>query len=163
MAEKKTFMANSLEDAITAATMSLGITSDRLEYEVIDKGSKGFLGLGYRQTIIEAWIKTEEKEAEVKVEVVKAEVKKPEFKKAVETVKAEEKVKTNENDAAHFEEGKKFLNEVFEKMDMKVNIEYKYNADKKELAKVFAGYVFLKSSIKVLLAQVSIASLFGSS
>ncbi len=145
MAEKKTFMANSLEDAITAATMSLGITSDRLEYEVIDKGSKGFLGLGYRQTIIEAWIKTEEKEAEVKVEVVKAEVKKPEFKKAeepkkaVETVKAEEKVKTNENDAAHFEEGKKFLNEVFEKMDMKVNIEYKYNAEDNALEMNLSG------------------------
>lgn len=143
MAEKKTFMANSLEDAITAATMSLGITSDRLEYEVIDKGSKGFLGLGSRQTIIEAWIKTEEK-AE-KAETVKAEVKKPEVKKAeepkkaVESVKTEEKVKTTENDAEHFEEGKKFLIEVFEKMDMKVNIEYKYNAEDNALEMNLSG------------------------
>lgn len=143
MAEKKTFMANSLEDAITAATMSLGITSDRLEYEVIDKGSKGFLGLGSRQTIIEAWIKTEEK-AE-KAETVKAEVKKPEVKKTeepkkvVESVKTEEKVKTTENDAEHFEEGKKFLIEVFEKMDMKVNIEYKYNAEDNALEMNLSG------------------------
>jgi len=35
-----------------------------------------------------------------------------------------EKVKTSENDKEHFEEGKKFLEDVFEKMGMTVTVEY---------------------------------------
>ena len=31
--------------AITAATLELGISSDKLQYEVVDEGSKGFLGI----------------------------------------------------------------------------------------------------------------------
>ena len=35
--------AKTVEDAITEASIQLGITSDKLEYEVIEKGSAGFL------------------------------------------------------------------------------------------------------------------------
>ena len=38
--------AKTVEDAITEASIQLGITSDKLEYEVIEKGSAGFLGFG---------------------------------------------------------------------------------------------------------------------
>ena len=38
--------AKNVDDAITQATVQLGITSDQLEYEVLDKGSTGFLGIG---------------------------------------------------------------------------------------------------------------------
>ena len=80
MADKRTFSAASLEDAITMATLELGIPSDRLGYEIIDKGSKGFLGIGTRQTIIEAWEKTEEETVSEPVKPVKEE--KPAEKKA---------------------------------------------------------------------------------
>ena len=38
--------AKTVDDAITEALIQLGVTSDRLEYEVIEKGSAGFLGIG---------------------------------------------------------------------------------------------------------------------
>mgnify|MGYP000342962212 FL=1 len=36
------------------ATVQLGITSDQLEYEVLDKGSTGFLGIGSKNAVIKA-------------------------------------------------------------------------------------------------------------
>lgn len=54
--------AKTLDDAITEALIQLGVTSDRLEYEVIEKGSAGFLGIGMKQAVIEAWKKEEEPE-----------------------------------------------------------------------------------------------------
>ena len=60
--------AKTLDDAITEALIQLGVTSDRLEYEVIEKGSAGFLGIGMKQAVIEAWRK-EEKEPEIELSV----------------------------------------------------------------------------------------------
>lgn len=51
-----------LDDAITEALIQLGVTSDKLEYDVIEKGSAGFLGIGMKQAVIEAWRKEEENE-----------------------------------------------------------------------------------------------------
>lgn len=36
--------AKTVDDAITEALVTLGTTSDQIEYEVIEKGSSGFLG-----------------------------------------------------------------------------------------------------------------------
>ena len=58
-----------LDDAITEALVQLGVTSDRLEYNVIEKGSSGFLGIGMKQAVIEAWKKEEKKEESVKAPV----------------------------------------------------------------------------------------------
>lgn len=46
--------AKNVNDAITQATVQLGITSDQLEYEVLDKGSTGFLGIGSKNAVIKA-------------------------------------------------------------------------------------------------------------
>ena len=46
--------AKSVDDAITQASIQLGTTSDQLEYEVIDKGSSGFLGIGSKNAVIKA-------------------------------------------------------------------------------------------------------------
>ena len=54
------FKAKTVEEAVTAATVALGITSDELEYEVVEKGSTGFLGLGAKPAIIKARKKEEE-------------------------------------------------------------------------------------------------------
>lgn len=61
--------AKTLDDAITEALIQLGVTSDRLEYNVIEKGSAGFLGIGMKQAVIEAW-KKEDKEEEEFLKVV---------------------------------------------------------------------------------------------
>ena len=46
--------AKNVDDAITQDTVQLGITSDQLEYEVLDKGSTGFLGIGSKNAVIKA-------------------------------------------------------------------------------------------------------------
>lgn len=51
--------ARTVDNAVTEALIQLEITSDRLEYKVIEKGSSGFLGIGMKQAVIEAKVKSE--------------------------------------------------------------------------------------------------------
>ena len=46
------FSAKTVDEAITKALLELGISSDRLEYEVIEKGSTGILGMFTRPAVI---------------------------------------------------------------------------------------------------------------
>ena len=52
--EFKEFTAKNVEDAITNALIELEITRDKLEYEVVEEGSKGFLGIGSKPAVIRA-------------------------------------------------------------------------------------------------------------
>ena len=52
--------AKTVSDAITEACQKLSITSDKLEYEVIEEGSNGFLGIGSKPAVIKASIKITE-------------------------------------------------------------------------------------------------------
>ena len=49
--------AKSLEDAITEACQKLSITSDKLDYVVVEEGSNGFLGIGSKPSVIKARVK----------------------------------------------------------------------------------------------------------
>ena len=51
------FSAKTIDDAITEACQKLTVTSDKLEYEVIEEGSSGFLGIGAKPAVIKARIK----------------------------------------------------------------------------------------------------------
>ena len=51
------FTGKTVEDAITEALVNMGVTSDQIQYEVIDKGSSGFLGLGSKNAVIKVWKK----------------------------------------------------------------------------------------------------------
>lgn len=44
--------AKNVEDAITEACQQLGATSDQIDYEVIESGSSGFLGIGGKNAVI---------------------------------------------------------------------------------------------------------------
>ena len=46
--------AKTVNDAITDASIQLGVTSDQLEVEVINEGSTGFLGIGSKPALIRA-------------------------------------------------------------------------------------------------------------
>lgn len=77
-----------VDEAITNATIKLSVTSDKLEYEVVDKGSNGFLGINRRPAVIKVRIADAQDEFEQVVkETVAAPkqeskpVKKPEVKK----------------------------------------------------------------------------------
>lgn len=50
--------AKTVDDALTEASVKLGTTSDKLEYEVIEKGSSGFLGIGSKNAVIKVKVKT---------------------------------------------------------------------------------------------------------
>lgn len=70
-----TVSAKTLDDAITEALIQLGVTSDQLDYEVIEKGSPGFLGIGMKQAVIKVRRKHEEPEVSELDELLKEEVK----------------------------------------------------------------------------------------
>lgn len=46
--------AKTVDDAITEAIIKLGTTHDKIEYEVIEKGSAGFLGIARKDAVIRA-------------------------------------------------------------------------------------------------------------
>ena len=46
--------AKTVDEALTEASIKLGIPSSEIEYEVIEKGSTGFLGLGSKNAVIKA-------------------------------------------------------------------------------------------------------------
>lgn len=62
--EEITVSAKTLDDAITEALVQLSVTSDQLDYDVIEKGSTGFFGFGMKQAVIRARRKIEKKEME---------------------------------------------------------------------------------------------------
>lgn len=52
MSDRQEFYAPTVEEALTKASATLGIARDRLEFEVLDQGSSGFLGIGAREARI---------------------------------------------------------------------------------------------------------------
>ena len=96
--------AKTVDDAITEALIQLGVTSDRLEYEVIEKGSAGFLGIGMKQAVIEARRKPEPKEEKVEEPVVEEPVRvEPKKVEVVQPQKAAAEKKVDEPQKAAFE------------------------------------------------------------
>ncbi|MEF9939678.1 MAG: RNA-binding cell elongation regulator Jag/EloR [Clostridium sp.] len=88
-----TISAKTVEDAVTKAKIELGTTGDNMEYEVVEKGSNGFLGLGAKPAIIRA-----------------------------------KKKETMQDKAICF------LTQVFEAMNMQVDITEEFNEEEKELS-----------------------------
>lgn len=101
-----TVSAKTLDDAITEALIQLGVTSDQLDYQVIEKGSAGFLGIGMKQAVIKARRKevVVEQEPEIEIPKVDVSVVKEPAKKECREVKEEKK-----------EEPKKEAKETFRK------------------------------------------------
>ena len=96
--------AKTVDDAITEALIQLGVSSDRLEYEVIEKGSAGFLGIGMKQAVIEARRKPEPKEEKIEEPVVEEPVKaEPKKVETVQPQKAAAEKKADEPQKAAFE------------------------------------------------------------
>ena len=92
------FTAKTVDEAITQACLELGVTSDRLDYDVIQEASSGFLGIGSKPAVIRARARSfEELEAERKaIEEAEKKAKESVVTKAFETVKEEPKVITSD-------------------------------------------------------------------
>ena len=52
------FSAKTVADAITEACKALGVTSEKLDYVVVEEGSAGFLGIGAKNAVINAKVKS---------------------------------------------------------------------------------------------------------
>ena len=57
MEEWKEFSAKTADEALTNALIQMETTSDQIEYEVVEEGSSGFLGIGAKPAVIKARIK----------------------------------------------------------------------------------------------------------
>ena len=101
-----TVSAKTLDDAITEALIQLGVTSDQLDYQVIEKGSAGFLGIGMKQAVIKARRKEVVVEQEPEIEIPKVDVS---------VVKEPAKKECREVKEEHKEEPKKEAKEAFRK------------------------------------------------
>jgi spoIIIJ-associated protein len=121
------FNGKTVDDAITEACQSFTVTSDRLDYEIVDKGSAGFLGIGSKNAVIKARVKDESSSSESEVtdhsdskKAVKEDVK---DNKKEKTEKKENPVNTAEVKSADTDnDPKEFLDKVFNAMGMKVNV-----------------------------------------
>ena len=158
--------AKTLDDAITEALIQLGVTSDKLEYEVIEKGSAGFLGIGMKQAVIEAWRK-EEKEPEPDIrEIIKEEMSfKPEEdteKKETVQPKKDKKEKTPAAEKKSKPAKEKPVKEKAEKEETAENTPASVK-EKQELAKVEEQTIkaveeFVQDTLKAMNMDVEITS-----
>ena len=127
----KEYTGKSVNDLITDACQDLGVTSDRLDYVVVSEGSSGFLGLGSKNAVIKARIKSEE----VPAEEVKAEESVPEVKTEEAPAKKNESEKiVPVSDPAKYEEvAVKFLEDVFKAMELEAQVKTSFELSENAL------------------------------
>jgi len=123
------FKGKTKNDAITEACRHFSIPSDKLDYEVLDEGKAGILGIGAKPAVIRARVKEESKE------------------EAIEPVKLSETPIIASVKAAAADMGdvdveavsKKFLSDVFSAMGIAVEISAKYNDSLRSLEVELSG------------------------
>lgn len=106
--------AKNVDDAILAALSELGATRDEVDVDIIDEGAKGFLGIGARDAVVRVTLKGTEAKA-------------PE-KKAAEPAKAVKAPKKT-SDVSPEEAASKFLKDIFDAMNLDVNVDAKEGED----------------------------------
>lgn len=50
--EYQKFSGKNVEEALTNASVTFGVTSDKIEYEIVEKGSSGIFGFASKDAII---------------------------------------------------------------------------------------------------------------
>ena len=153
----KEYTGKTVNDLITDACQDLGVTSDRLDYVVVDEGSAGFLGLGAKNAVIKARIKSEEvveaapvqavteEAVETVKEEIKAEVKAEPVNVTASTAeeapagKKEEKIIPVSDPAKYEASARKFLEDVFRAMNMEATIKTSFELSENALDIELAG------------------------
>jgi len=137
-----------VDEAITNACTKLGIPSNKLDYEVLDKGSNGLFGLfNSKPAKIQAREKSEE---EIEAEAKKAE---EEAKAKAEAEKAAAKAKEEAEKAAAKakEEAAKVVKAVEKKVEAKTEAKAEVKAETKSEPKVELSQDEIKSRITTFL------------
>ena len=135
-----------VDEALTNALVKLETTSDKVEYEVVSKGSNGFLGIGAKpavirvrrkqesaepaaESIIKNTIKTEshvKKEEKQTAPEKKEKVKSPVEETKVQEVKPESKTEVMSDEEIE-RRIRTFLADMFKAMDMEVEVKINFN------------------------------------
>lgn len=115
--------AKNVNDAIAAALKELNAAEDDVTIEIIDEGSKGFLGIGAREAVVRATLKN-------------AAAKQPESEKTPDAVKAAKPAKKT-SAAAPEDAAVKFLNDIFGAMHLDVTVDAK--SEEKEVSIELSG------------------------
>ena len=142
-----TVSAKTLDDAITEASIQLGVSSDQMEYDVIEKGSTGFFGIGSKQAVIKARLKKEKAEQEETIYVSEIFESKPEVKEEQKSevkneVKNEIKNDFKKENRKDFKKDPKKENNKDYKKEYKKDSKKEYKKDfKKEYKKETAAPV----------------------
>ena len=123
------FKGKTKNDAITEACRHFSIPSDKLDYEVIDEGKTGFLGMGARPAIVRARVKEEEKESQP--ESVKTE----ETPVVASVAAASAAIEDIDVEAV----SKKFLTDIFAAMGIGVEIAAVYDESQRTLEVDLSG------------------------
>ena len=151
--------AKTVDDCITDACEQFTVTSDKLDYEVISEGSTGFLGLKVKPAVIRVKIKSEESEPvkeETKISLEEQIDKKIQEKEQAKPSKKQAPAKKEEEksvaepveevkevsyvyDHEFINRAKEFSSNVFAAMNMKVDINAKYNETDKVLEVELSG------------------------
>lgn len=135
--EYKVYHAKTLDEAITSASIDLGVTSSELYYEITEKGSSGFLGIGKKDVEIKA-CKLSDKKAEEKIEETKPIVEPKVEEKPVKISEPEEKKPVEKTEVVIEEQPKAdvelisktaedFLKEVFDAMGLDVKCDISFS------------------------------------
>ncbi len=64
--EYQEFSGKNIDEALTNASVKLGVTSDHIDYKIVEKGSSGIFGFASKDAIIKACIKEDNEEVEDK-------------------------------------------------------------------------------------------------
>lgn len=133
------FKGKTKSDAIMEACTHFSVPSDRLDYEVIDEGKTGFLGMGAKPAIIKARPKEETPNEDISAVKIVGTPDIPSTKaSSVDTV--ENKVLSETKPSAASADDRdieaiagKFLADIFVAMDLKVEIKMAYDATARTL------------------------------
>ena len=118
------FTGKTVDEALTAATVSLGLTSDQIDYEVVSEGSSGFLGIGSKDAVIK--VISKEEKAKLEEETVNT----PSVEEKVETTETpvvEDKPSISDEEVEKI--ARDFLNDVFAAMNLKVEMDVVFEED----------------------------------
>ncbi len=106
-------IAKTVDDAVTEALLDLMVTRDDVEIEILDKGSKGFLGIGAKDAHVRVSLKDKKEEQSIFEDLFEEPI--------IEIEKVDLNISTEEEDPV--EVGMAFLKDVLENMDIDATIE----------------------------------------
>lgn len=137
-----------VEDALTEAKIILGAASDEIEYEIIEQGSKGILGIGAKNALIKARKIEKHTEDIAKKETIKTDDQINTENKVEETSVISEKENRQQTDTPTLSDAEidniksntdAFLNTLFSDLNMSVKVEQKFNNNDNSLLIELSG------------------------